>query len=148
VFFYVNDIVVLVHLKNKALHQVFERKLMDRYELRVIGQLSWFLGIRVMRNLDQGFTWLLQDAFIDKVATRFKLKDGATSWLTSPLPDSLLELLIGPLDKKLTHEYQQLVGSMAYISVYTRPDMALTHSHLARHLQNAGEKHIYYARYA
>jgi hypothetical protein len=42
-----------------------------------------------------------------------------------------------------THRYQQLVGSLAYISTSTRPDVARAHSVLARHLQNPGQKHLH-----
>jgi hypothetical protein len=44
-----------------------------------------------------------------------------------------------------TQRYQQLVGSLAYISTSTRPDVARAHSVLARHLQNPGQKHMYAA---
>jgi hypothetical protein len=67
VFFYVDDIVVLVHPSKLDIHKEFEDKLFNRYELRSMGQLNWFLGIRVVRDISQRSTWLIQDAFIDKV---------------------------------------------------------------------------------
>jgi hypothetical protein len=51
VFFYVDDIVVLVHPSKLDIHKEFEDKLFNRYELRSIGQLNWFLGIRVVRDI-------------------------------------------------------------------------------------------------
>ena len=44
-----------------------------------------------------------------------------------------------------TKLYQQLVGSLAYIATFTRPDVARAHSVLARHLANPGQKHLYAA---
>jgi hypothetical protein len=41
-----------------------------------------------------------------------------------------------------TQLYQQLVGLLAYISTFTRPNVARAHSVLARHLQNPGQKHV------
>jgi hypothetical protein len=64
VFFYVNDIVVLVHPSKVDIHKEFEDKLFNRYELRSMGQLNWFLGIRVVRDISQNSTWLIQDSFI------------------------------------------------------------------------------------
>ncbi|KAF7573279.1 hypothetical protein PtrM4_081840 [Pyrenophora tritici-repentis] len=46
------------------------------------------------------------------------------------------------VDKALKKRYQQLVGSLAYISVFTRPDISLTHSILSRYLNNPGEQHL------
>ncbi|KAF7567672.1 hypothetical protein PtrM4_142630 [Pyrenophora tritici-repentis] len=50
VFFYVDDIVVLVHPGHLDDHQEFERRLEAVYDLRKLGELKWFLGIRVLRD--------------------------------------------------------------------------------------------------
>lgn len=50
VFFYVDDIVVLVHPDHLGYHQIFERRLEAVYELRKLGELKWFLRIRVLRD--------------------------------------------------------------------------------------------------
>jgi hypothetical protein len=73
VFFYANDIIVLVRSEDLEAHEEFERALKNRYEIRCIGKLSWFLGIRVVHDKEQGKVWLLQDSFVDKVAASFKL---------------------------------------------------------------------------
>jgi hypothetical protein len=54
VFFYVDDIVVLVQLEDLKAHKEFERALKNRYEIRYLGKLSWFLGIRVVHDKEQG----------------------------------------------------------------------------------------------
>jgi hypothetical protein len=54
VFFYVNDIVVLVRPEDLAAYEEFERSLKIRYEIRCLGKLSWFLGICVVHNEEQG----------------------------------------------------------------------------------------------
>jgi hypothetical protein len=40
VFFYVDNIVVLVHPSKLNIHKAFENKLFSRYELRSMGQLN------------------------------------------------------------------------------------------------------------
>jgi hypothetical protein len=106
-----------------------------------MGQLNWFLGIRVVCNISQQSTWLVQDAFIDKVSTKYDLMEGATT-----LPDfPIVEINLKPnavVDKTLKKRYQQLVGSLAYISVFTRPNVSLTHSILSSYLNNPGEQHL------
>ena len=50
VFFFVDDIVVLFHRSNKASYDEFRTGLMAHFRLREIGELKWFLGIRVIQD--------------------------------------------------------------------------------------------------
>jgi hypothetical protein len=142
VFFYVDDIVVLVHPSKAGIHKEFQEKLFARYELRSMGQLNWFLGIRVVCDISLHSTWLVQDSFIDKVTAKYNLMEGATTLPEFPMADTKLEPNTGEVNEALKKKYQQLVGSMAYISVFTRPDISLTHSVLSRYLTNPGEQHL------
>jgi hypothetical protein len=90
VFFYVDDIVVLVHPSKLNIHKAFESKLFSQYKLRSMGQLNWFLGIRVVRNIALHSRWLIQDAFIDKVATKYNIMEGATNLPDFPMTDTKL----------------------------------------------------------
>jgi hypothetical protein len=48
VFFYVDDIVTLCCKEHLPRLETFEKDLMARYEIWSLGELSWFLGIRVI----------------------------------------------------------------------------------------------------
>jgi hypothetical protein len=50
VFFYVDDIIIMVYPKYYSDFLNFKTKLIAVYEIRDIGELKWFLGIRVMRD--------------------------------------------------------------------------------------------------
>jgi hypothetical protein len=73
VFFYVDDIVVLVHPDHMGDHQQFERQLEAIYNLRKLRELKWFLGIRALRDWTAGTLWLIQDSFIEKVVNKSDL---------------------------------------------------------------------------
>ena len=143
VFFYVDNIVVLVHPNHLDNHQQFERQLEAVYDLRKLGELKWFLGIRVLRDWTAGTLWLIQDSFIEKVVNKFDLdqKSGGR-YPAVPLVENSLAHSTEDPNHQRTQLYQQLVGSLAYISTFTRPDVARAHSVLARHLQNPGQKHL------
>ena len=47
VFFYVDDIVVLCRTEHLSQLKDFEKRLAARYEIRNLGELSWFLGVRI-----------------------------------------------------------------------------------------------------
>ena len=51
-FFYVDDIVVLSMKQNIDKLQEFEKALLMKFEMRVFGEMNWFLKIRIIR--DQG----------------------------------------------------------------------------------------------
>jgi hypothetical protein len=65
--------------------------------------------------------------------------EGATTLPNFPMANTQLKPYTGVIDKALKKRYQQLVGSMAYISVFMRPDISLTHSILSRFLTSPGE---------
>lgn len=50
VFFYVDDIVTLYLPRYRSRFLQFEAELTKRYEMRNLGDLQWFLGIRVIRD--------------------------------------------------------------------------------------------------
>jgi hypothetical protein len=81
--------------------------------------------------------------FIDKVVKKFDLdmKSGGR-YPAVLLVESVLAQLAEEIDHQRTQLYQQLGGSLAYISMFMRPDVAQPHSVLAQHLQNPRQKHI------
>jgi hypothetical protein len=57
-FFYVNDIAILYNKKHEQKFKEFERRLLKRFEMRVIGELKWFLEIRIDRERVTRKLWL------------------------------------------------------------------------------------------
>jgi hypothetical protein len=142
-FFYVDDIIILYHPEYKEDFEKLERQLIKLYNLRQIGDVKWFLGIRVERVLASRQLYLVQDAFINKVCTEFDLIRADGRYPSTPLSSaSRLAPYDGISELSNTKTYQRLVGSLAYIEVMTRPDVAHAHSVLARFLTNPGPIHL------
>jgi hypothetical protein len=57
--FYVNDIMVVYRLKDQHKIDEFEVKLQAKYKVRTLGECSYFLGIRIVRDRGQRKLWLL-----------------------------------------------------------------------------------------
>jgi hypothetical protein len=49
-FVYVDDIVIAFHRSNAHLHRSFEKDLVNLYNIKAMGDLAWFLGIRIVRD--------------------------------------------------------------------------------------------------
>jgi hypothetical protein len=142
VFFFVDDIVILclpIYLDRLAR---FETRLLNRYEMRSLGDLKWFLGIRIERDRPARKLWLCQDSYIDKIATKFHCDKGKSPG--TPLQTE--ELHPSSEDQKATAQqilaYQQRVGSLNFAAVVTRPDIARAASKLSEYLQNPSPTHL------
>jgi Reverse transcriptase (RNA-dependent DNA polymerase) len=142
-FFYVDDIVALCTKSNVAKLREFETRLLKKFEMRALGELQWFLGIRILRNRSERKIWLCQDSYICKIATRFGLA-GSPKGLKTPLPfDGLPCGTAGEeVNQQRVYAYQQRVGSLNFAAVISRPDIAYTTSNLSQFLRNPTPGHI------
>lgn len=135
-FFYVDDIILLYHKSNSVKFDNFLKQLKQRYEMHILNDASWFLGIRILRNRDKRTLWLCQDSYIDKLAVKFNLSTYGNRLPHTPLETQ--ELL--PNSEKATPQeifaYQQRIGSINFAAVTTRPDIAKACSKLAEFLNN------------
>ena len=115
-------------------------ELQKEYQMNVLGELKWFLGIHVLRDRRDRKLWLSQEAFIEKIANQYEID------LTGRLPDTPMaesELLPSPTiaERPSVMRYQKKMGSLLYAAVTTRPDIAFAVSRLARFNQNPSDEH-------
>jgi hypothetical protein len=140
VIFFVDDIVTLSYPANRSRVRDFEDSLHAKYPMRNVGELRWFLGIRVIRDRNARKLWLCQDSYIDKIVSRFHLEQGKRP----PIPLVYGQPLTpneGKATPETVHQYQAKVGSALYPTIITRPDCAFAASKLAEHLQNPSQQH-------
>lgn len=123
-----------------------KRSLRNRFQMTDLGRCSYYLGMSVHRDHQNRTLYLSQEAYIDKVAHQFGISNGApvsTPIEASPLPENSPEYRCPP-DQRTT--YQRLVGSLMYIMLGTRGDVAYAVSMASRYLANPGPQHIRLAR--
>lgn len=68
VFFYVDDIALLARPSDRARLQDFIRRLQGKYKMHDLGELKWFLGIRVIRDRAARKLWLSQSSYCQGLA--------------------------------------------------------------------------------
>ncbi|KAJ3454408.1 hypothetical protein MRS44_018302 [Fusarium solani] len=140
VFFFVDDIVVLYQKKDKLAADQLINSLKSRYKMQDLGDLQWFLGIRVIRDRPARKLWLCQDSYIEAITARFKL-DQKDHFKGSPFPTGRLQPNPGQATRDQVHLYQQTVGSINYAAVMTRLDIAHPVAKLAESLLNPSDRH-------
>ena len=139
--FYVDDILTAYAPKHKDRMDRFETNLMNKYELRQLGEAENFLGIRIIRDKPLRKLWLIQDSYISKLAEKFNITCKNKPPRT-PLPPTELIPYDGTATAQQIYAYQQRVGSINFAAVISRPDISKSVSMLSHFLQNPSEKHL------
>jgi len=140
VFFFVDDIVYMFRGRDSAKANEFRDKLSAWFKIRDLGELRWFLGIRIVRDRSQRRLWLCQDSYIESMAARFDLT--CDSALATPMALQPLVPNESNDNHASTHLYQRKVGSILYAEIITRPDVARTAARLSNFLTNPSAEHM------
>ncbi|OAQ57989.1 integrase, catalytic core [Purpureocillium lilacinum] len=138
---YVDDILVVGPRQEKEAIDVLVRHLQSKYDLRE-EDFRWYLGIRVVRDRPNRRIYLCQDAYIDKVARKFRLSDSKVRVPSIPITTVPLTKHAGQASKDEIKAYQARVGSLMYVAVMTRPDISRAAAQLARFLTNPSPEHL------
>jgi hypothetical protein len=108
--------------------------------MREIGEIKWFLGIRVVRDRTQRKIWLCQDSYIEKLAQKFGINQTISGPVTPISTEPLLPYK-GIATESEIKDYQQKTGSVTYASTISRLDNAQASKALAEANKNPGPQH-------
>ena len=140
---YVDD---LLPVGDKHLADNFETEIAKYFDVTVVGDASYFLGIRVQRDRDPDSCGLALDQ-AQFARTILERRDHDPTRIAST-PLSPLEKLVPNTDpvenaeKKVVKQYQRDIGSLMYLMLGTRPDLAYAVGKLARFSANPSSEHL------
>ena len=141
---YVDDLLIIG--PSIAEIKKIKRSLRNRFQMTDLGPCSYYLGMSIRRDRQNRILYLSQEAYIHKVIHQFGMDDCtpvSTPIETSPLPENRPEYTY-PSGQRI--EYQRIVGSLMYIMLGTRGDIAYAVSMASRYLANPGPQHMKLAR--
>jgi hypothetical protein len=134
---YVDDLTICTHDMEEMLH--IKEGLRQRFHMEDMGELSYILGLEVQRDRTKRSLTLSQGKYIDDIIRRFKL-DSAPG-ISTPL-DAKKTLFMNELEPRTdAHEYQSMIGSLMYLVMGTRPDLAYAVSKLSQYSINPRVSH-------
>lgn len=139
VIFFVDDIVVFYFKEHTKEGKAVISGLKAKYELRE-GPLSWFLGMRVLRDRERRTATILHDFYIEKIGMRFRFTE-SKGYPTTPLPEGFIPRFEGKTSPEKIKLYQEMIGSILYTAIMLRPDVAHAASLLSRFLTNPSPFH-------
>lgn len=126
---YVDD-VLIASRQLRSVEQV-KSKLMGAFDARDMGDASYFLGMDICRDRGARVLTLHQRQYTKDVLERFGMEDGKLRSVPLNHNTKLEQTGNNPLDTT-KYGYSALVGSLMYLSVCTRPDIAQAVGALAR----------------
>ena len=118
---YVDNLLILGEDLSKI--EDVKRQLGKLYQMKDLGPASSYLGIRITRDRNTCSIWINQQAYLENALKRFELQDANN--MKTPLPAGIhLEKSEEPVALATKTYYQQIIGTLIYATIGTRPDIA------------------------
>lgn len=103
--------------------------LKSNFKLKDLGQIRQCLGMRVNYDKERGTLTLDQERYVEQLLQKFKMTECKTA--CTPMEHKLnLDKIDKNCNKNLP--YQQLIGSLLYLAVLTRPDISFAVGYLSQ----------------
>jgi ATP-binding cassette subfamily B (MDR/TAP) protein 1 len=122
-----------------------KRELAQEFEMKDLGPARQIIGMRISRDRAAGTLTMSQEKYINKVLERFRVQDAKPR--ITPLGTHLkLSKAQAPKtqeerDYMATVPYSSTVGSLMYVMVCTRPDIAHAVGVVSRYMENPSTAH-------
>jgi hypothetical protein len=146
IILYVDDITILGdNLKNV---NKLKTTLSNRYEMTDLGEIDSYLGVQIKHDRSTKRLEIDQSRYVLEIISHFGLSD--TNPARTPLPsgaDVHLEKYDGEASQADIKLFQQIIGSLLYVQIGTRPDISFAVSRLAQYASNPSLHHIRLAKY-
>jgi hypothetical protein len=123
---YVDDFFVFSN--NEKETERLKQELSSKFKLKDLGQVKQCLGMNVSVDRENGVVTLDQKDYVEKLLHKFNMQDCKTA--QTPMEE---RLSLGKGESCNTElPYQQLIGSLMYLAVLTRPDIAFSVGYLSQ----------------
>jgi hypothetical protein len=117
----------------------------SRFEISDLGEIKYLLGWEIIRDRSFRKLQIGQTKYCQELLERFNMRDCAP--VTTPMDAgqqlSLEDCPKSSVDREYMSQipYRELVGSLMYLMVSSRPDIAHAVGVLSRYIANPGKKH-------
>jgi len=140
IFFFGPDNVVITNIVNKVI---------EKYEAKDLGEIKFALGVKIEEN--KGIISLSQEAYINSMLRRFNMFECRKA--ETPL-DPGVKLHKGDSQAAINDkqnvsqvQYREVVGSLMYLALHTRPDILYAVTKLSQYNSRPGEEHWHQAKH-
>lgn len=140
---WVDDIIVAAS-NDDALNAI-KKSFKDRFKMKDMGMLSWFLGIEFTFD-SEGSISMNQSKYCERILEKFHMKDCNPK--TIPCDLSISKLIShNSTDLADTKLYREIVGSLIYVMTGTRPDLSYVVTKLSQFMSKPTKAHLGLAKH-
>src|SRR5579859_3800899 len=118
-----------------------KRALAEKFNMKDVGELTFFLGIQVNRDRADKTIMIREDGYVNMILKKFQMLDAKPASIPIPHGVKLIKLdeqEESTIDDKI---YQSKVGSLMYAMLCTHPDLAYTVSQISQFNNHPSEEH-------
>lgn len=138
-------IYVLIHVDDFLVSSEDRKDIRDvaqflskEFSVKSLGDVKNFLGMEITKTSDGTFL-IGQKVYVQKILKSFGLEDAKTSKI--PMDPGYLKAVCDNYNQLPNNEnYQRLIGALLYLSVNTRPDIAVSTSILSRKITSPNQQ--------
>ena len=135
---YVDDFVIAAKTTEKI--EEINTALSQKFDVKDLGELHYFLGVLVTQNHKRGTVWIGQPSFTESILQKYSMEEAKS--VKTPVSANLK--LLKASDKSETVDqnlYQSAVGSLLYLTPRSRPDIAFAVNNVARFCSKPTKSH-------
>ncbi|KAI5725973.1 hypothetical protein M8J77_022339 [Diaphorina citri] len=132
---FVDDIILAS--KSIDLINIVKSQIGNVFKIKDKGQVKNFLGLEIEHDMENGILKIKQSSYIDKMLKRFNMEDCNET----PIPiDPKFSLDDNACEEKTKRPYRELIGSIMYLMLATRPDLSFCINFFSRYQNNYCEQ--------
>ncbi|GMF56102.1 unnamed protein product [Phytophthora fragariaefolia] len=114
--------------------------LQTKYGVKDLGNVQWFLGIRITMDTTRGITTMNQTQYASEVLGRFEMAECRPR--KTPLDKGTILYIRAEADDNAAQAtYRQAVGALLYLARVTRPAIAFAVNQVAAHASYPSQEH-------
>ena len=124
------DYIILAGSNDDRINEV-KAALSQKFDIKDLGQLHHFLGMTIKQDEEQRSVWIRQPTYTEILLKKFGMQDCKP--VHTPV-DASSKLLIATEEEECVDQqcYQSAIGSLMYLTVSSRPDIAYAVANLAK----------------
>ena len=135
---YVDDIIL--GGRSEAKMSEVKAELRQKFEMKDLGILHHFLGVKIIQDQLAGVIWIGQPVYTEKILQRYGMQDSKP--VNTPVSPDIKLVTTERVDDMCNQQlYQAVIGSLLYLSTKTRPDIAYAVSSVARFCAKPTKQH-------
>ncbi len=134
---YVDDLLIAGNSKSDI--ETIKKELSNKFEMKDLGNAKIMLGIEIRRDRKNRQLFVSQSEYTSQILDRFGMAD--SKHVSTPMNRTYQELINQGSPPAENVPYRQAIGSLMYLMIGSRPDLAFVIGKLSQHAEKPSEFH-------